>query len=100
MIKPESKTALDNIVKLTKEKGDWKFTIEGHTDSTATPAHNPDAVGKTLRIGEGLSDNGGRRYRAPKRARTGRNQDSQRQQYLDWSRAESSEGVGEELKGD
>ena len=40
VIKPESKAALDNIVKLTKEKADWKFTIEGHTDSTATPAHN------------------------------------------------------------
>ncbi len=40
VIKPESNAALDNIVKLTKEKPDWKFTIEGHTDSTATPAHN------------------------------------------------------------
>ncbi|MGB2882348.1 MAG: OmpA family protein [Rhodoferax sp.] len=40
VIKPESKTALDSIVKLTKEKPDWKFTIEGHTDSTATAAHN------------------------------------------------------------
>jgi outer membrane protein OmpA-like peptidoglycan-associated protein len=40
VIKPESKPALDNIVKLAKEKADWKFTIEGHTDSTATAAHN------------------------------------------------------------
>ena len=40
VIKPESKAALENIVKLAKEKGDWKFTIEGHTDSTATPAYN------------------------------------------------------------
>jgi hypothetical protein len=40
VIKPESKTALDNIVKLAKDKPDWKFTIEGHTDSTATAAHN------------------------------------------------------------
>ncbi len=40
VIKPESKAALDTIVKLAKEKGDWKFTIEGHTDSTATAAHN------------------------------------------------------------
>jgi len=40
VIKPESKTALDNIVKLAREKADWKFTIEGHTDSTATAAHN------------------------------------------------------------
>nr|WP_295783040.1 OmpA family protein [Rhodoferax sp.] len=40
VIKPESKAALDTIVALAKEKGDWKFTIEGHTDSTATAAHN------------------------------------------------------------
>ena len=40
VIKPESKTALDSIVKLAKEKPDWKFTIEGHTDATATAAHN------------------------------------------------------------
>lgn len=40
VIKPESKTALDTIVKLAREKPDWKFTIEGHTDSTATAAHN------------------------------------------------------------
>lgn len=40
VIKPESKAALDNIVKLAKEKGDWKFTIEGHTDLTATAAYN------------------------------------------------------------
>ena len=40
VIKPESKAALDNIVKLAKEKADWKFTIEGHTDSTATATHN------------------------------------------------------------
>ena len=40
VIKPESKAALDSIVKLAKEKSDWKFTIEGHTDSTATPAYN------------------------------------------------------------
>ena len=40
VIKPESKNALDSIVKLAKEKPDWKFTIEGHTDATATAAHN------------------------------------------------------------
>jgi outer membrane protein OmpA-like peptidoglycan-associated protein len=40
VIKPESRTALDNIVKLAKDKPDWKFTIEGHTDSTASAAHN------------------------------------------------------------
>ena len=40
VIRPESKTALENIVKLAKSKPGWKFTIEGHTDSTATAAHN------------------------------------------------------------
>jgi len=40
VIKPESKMALDNIIKLARDKPDWKFTIEGHTDSTATAAHN------------------------------------------------------------
>ena len=40
VIKPESKAALENIVKLAKEKGDWKFTIEGHTDLTATATYN------------------------------------------------------------
>ena len=40
VIKPESNAALETIVKLAKEKNDWKFTIEGHTDSTATPAYN------------------------------------------------------------
>ena len=40
VIKPESKVALENIVKVAKEKGDWKFAIEGHTDSTATATYN------------------------------------------------------------
>ena len=39
-IKPESKAALDDVVKLAKDKPDWTFTIEGHTDSTAGAAHN------------------------------------------------------------
>jgi len=39
-IKPESKAALDDVVKLAKDKPDWTFTIEGHTDSTADTAHN------------------------------------------------------------
>ena len=39
-LREESKPALDNIVKMAKEHPDWKFTIEGHTDSTATAAHN------------------------------------------------------------
>ena len=40
VIKPESKVALENIVKVAREKGDWKFAIEGHTDSTATATYN------------------------------------------------------------
>ena len=40
VIKTESKAALDAIVKLAQEKPDWQFTIEGHTDSTASAAHN------------------------------------------------------------
>ncbi len=40
VIKPESKTAIDGIVSLAKDQPDWKFTIEGHTDSTATAGHN------------------------------------------------------------
>ncbi len=40
VIKAESKAALDAIVMLAKEKPDWQFTIEGHTDSTASAAHN------------------------------------------------------------
>jgi outer membrane protein OmpA-like peptidoglycan-associated protein len=41
-IRDESKTTLDQIVGLLKGKPDWKLTIEGHTDSTATAAHNQD----------------------------------------------------------
>lgn len=39
-IRPESKAALDRIVKLARDKPDWTFTIEGHTDATAGAAHN------------------------------------------------------------
>lgn len=41
-IKDESKPTLDKIVAMLKAKPDWKLTIEGHTDSTSTPAHNQD----------------------------------------------------------
>lgn len=41
-IRDESKPTLDQIVGLLKGKPDWKLTIEGHTDSTATAAHNQD----------------------------------------------------------
>jgi outer membrane protein OmpA-like peptidoglycan-associated protein len=40
VIKDESKPTLDRIVALLKAHSDWKLTIEGHTDSTATPEHN------------------------------------------------------------
>ena len=40
VIKDESKPTLDRIVALLKAKTDWKLTIEGHTDSTATAEHN------------------------------------------------------------
>ncbi|MEA2691545.1 MAG: OmpA-OmpF porin, family [Acidobacteriota bacterium] len=41
-IKDESKPTLDQIVGLLKGQPDWKLTIEGHTDSTATAAHNQE----------------------------------------------------------
>jgi len=40
VIKDESKPTLDRIAALLKAKADWKLTIEGHTDSTATAEHN------------------------------------------------------------
>src|SRR5207253_6763271 len=39
-IKDESKPTLDKIAAVLKSKPDWKITIEGHTDSTATAEHN------------------------------------------------------------
>jgi outer membrane protein OmpA-like peptidoglycan-associated protein len=39
-IRDDSKPTLDSIVQLAKEKADWKFGVEGHTDSSATAAHN------------------------------------------------------------
>jgi len=40
VLRPDSKPALDAIVALAKAQPGWTFTIEGHTDSTATAAHN------------------------------------------------------------
>lgn len=40
VLRDESKPTLDRIAALLKAKADWKLTIEGHTDSTATAAHN------------------------------------------------------------
>jgi OmpA-OmpF porin, OOP family len=39
-IRADSKAALDGIVRLAKEKPEWTFTIEGHTDATASSAYN------------------------------------------------------------
>lgn len=40
VIKPESKAAIDGIVGLAKDKPEWTFTIEGHTDSTSNAVRN------------------------------------------------------------
>jgi outer membrane protein OmpA-like peptidoglycan-associated protein len=39
-IRDESKPTLDRIAALLKAKPDWKLSIEGHTDATATAQHN------------------------------------------------------------
>lgn len=40
VIREESKQTLERIVSVLKSKSDWQMTIEGHTDSTGSPAHN------------------------------------------------------------
>jgi outer membrane protein OmpA-like peptidoglycan-associated protein len=40
VIKDESKPTLDRIAALLKAQAGPKLTVEGHTDSTATPEHN------------------------------------------------------------
>lgn len=42
VIRDESKPTLDQVVAMLKSNADLKLTIEGHTDSTATPEHNQD----------------------------------------------------------
>ncbi len=39
-LKPESLPTLDEVVRLLKDEPSWTLVIEGHTDSTSTPAHN------------------------------------------------------------
>lgn len=39
-LRDESKVILDKIVKILKEKTDWKMTIEGHTDNIGGEAFN------------------------------------------------------------
>lgn len=41
-IRGESKPTLDQVASMLKSNADLKLTIEGHTDSTATPEHNQD----------------------------------------------------------
>ncbi len=42
VIRAESKPTLDQVVAALKAGADLKITIEGHTDSTSTAAHNQD----------------------------------------------------------
>ena len=53
-IKDESKPTLDKIVAMLKAKPDWKLTVEGHTDSTATAAHNQTLSEKRAAAVKGL----------------------------------------------
>ena len=39
-IKPESQSIVDQIAKMLKDNASLKVSIEGHTDSTGTPANN------------------------------------------------------------
>ncbi len=39
-LRGESLPTLDEVVRLLGAEAAWKLTIEGHTDSTGTPAHN------------------------------------------------------------
>src|SRR6185503_3541494 len=39
-LRPESKPVLDEVVHLLAAEAAWKLTIEGHTDSSGTSAHN------------------------------------------------------------
>lgn len=41
-IKDESRSTLDKIAALLKAKPTLKLSVDGHTDSTGTPAHNQD----------------------------------------------------------
>lgn len=42
VIRDESKPTLDQVASMLQSTADLKLTIEGHTDSTATPEHNQD----------------------------------------------------------
>lgn len=56
--KPESKAVIDRVIAVMKAKPDWKLTVEGHTDNTATADYNQSlsdrrakAVKKALEAG-------------------------------------------------
>lgn len=40
VIRPESKPTLDKVIAILKEKSDWKFSVEGHTDNIGGTAFN------------------------------------------------------------
>ena len=40
VIRPESKPLLDQIVRMLADKGDWRVTLEGHTDNIGGAAFN------------------------------------------------------------
>jgi outer membrane protein OmpA-like peptidoglycan-associated protein len=42
VIRPESRPLLDQVAAMLKEHGDWKVTLEGHTDNVGGPAFNND----------------------------------------------------------
>jgi OOP family OmpA-OmpF porin len=41
-IREESRPTLDHVAAMLKARSQWKITIEGHTDSTASSQHNQD----------------------------------------------------------
>lgn len=59
-IRDESKPTLDQVASMLKSNADLKLTIEGHTDSTATPEHNQDlsarraSAVKQFLVGDGV----------------------------------------------
>jgi len=62
-LKDESKPALDALINAARSEPTWKFSIEGHTDNTATDAHNQTlsekraAAVKTYLVNAGVDQN-------------------------------------------
>ena len=60
-LKDESKATLDAVKKILTTHADWKITIEGHTDATATHDHNQSlsdkraAAVKAYLVGAGIA---------------------------------------------